>query len=142
MIGGLIAGIIGPQIVIWTRDALPGTPFAGSFYGQAVLALLALPLLACLRLPKAQSKVVAGEARPLMEIVKTPKFIVAAAAGVVSYGLMAFLMTAAPMAMVGCGHTIGEAVILEVQRDGKRYPVTIETAAATTAPVGPMFMPL
>ena len=111
MIGGLIAGIIGPQIVIWTRDALPGTPFAGSFYGQAVLALLALPLLACLRLPKAQSKVVAGEARPLMEIVKTPKFIVAAAAGVVSYGLMAFLMTAAPMAMVGCGHTIGEAAL-------------------------------
>ncbi len=111
MIGGLIAGIIGPQIVIWTRDALPGTPFAGSFYGQAALALLALPLLACLRLPKAQSKVVAGEARPLMEIVKTPKFIVAAAAGVVSYGLMAFLMTAAPMAMVGCGHTVGEAAL-------------------------------
>ena len=29
-------------------------------------------------------------------------------------------------------HTIGEAVILEVQRDGKRYPVTIETAASKT----------
>lgn len=111
MIGGLVAGIIGPQIVIWTRDALPGTPFAGSFYSQAALALLALPLVACLRLPKAQSKTVVGEARPLKEIVKTPKFIVAAAAGVVSYGLMSFLMTAAPMAMVGCGHTIGEAAL-------------------------------
>ncbi|WP_226858428.1 MFS transporter [Diaphorobacter aerolatus] len=111
MIGGLIAGIIGPQIVIWTRDALPGTPFAGSFYGQAALALLALPILACLRLPRTQAKVVAGEARPLAEIVKTPRFIVAAAVGVVSYGLMAFLMTAAPMAMVGCGHTVGEAAL-------------------------------
>jgi len=30
---------------------------------------------------------------------------------VVSYGLMAFLMTAAPMAMVGCGHTVGEAAL-------------------------------
>lgn len=31
MIGGLIAAVIGPQIVIWTRDALPQTPYAGSF---------------------------------------------------------------------------------------------------------------
>ena len=29
----------------------------------------------------------------------------------VSYGLMAFLMTAAPMAMVGCGHSVGEAAL-------------------------------
>ena len=35
MVGGLLAAIIGPQLVIWTRDALPQTPFAGSFYGQA-----------------------------------------------------------------------------------------------------------
>ena len=42
---------------------------------------------------------------------RTPQFIVAATAGVVSYGLMAFLMTAAPMAMVGCGHSVGEAAL-------------------------------
>ncbi|MEF8688014.1 UNVERIFIED_CONTAM: MFS transporter [Comamonas sp. A-3] len=112
MIGGLIAAIIGPQIVIWTRDALPATPFAGSFYSQAALALLALPLLMGLRLPPPQSKqAVAGDARPLGEIARTPQFVVACAAGVVSYGLMAFLMTAAPMAMVGCGHSVGEAAM-------------------------------
>lgn len=112
MIGGLIAAIIGPQVVIWTRDALPATPFAGSFYSQAVLALLALPLLMGLRLPppKAQSAAT-GDARRLGEIARTPQFIVACAAGVVSYGLMAFLMTAAPMAMVGCGHSVGEAAM-------------------------------
>ena len=112
MIGGLIAAIIGPQVVIWTRDALPATPFAGSFYSQAALALLALPLLIGLRLPPPQAKTVAaGDARPLGEIARTPQFIVACAAGVVSYGLMAFLMTAAPMAMVGCGHSVGEAAM-------------------------------
>ncbi|UUC95923.1 MULTISPECIES: MFS transporter [Comamonas] len=112
MIGGLIAAIIGPQVVIWTRDALPATPFAGSFYSQAVLALLALPLLMGLRLPPPQSKqAVADDARPLGEIARTPRFVVACAAGVVSYGLMAFLMTAAPMAMVGCGHSVGEAAM-------------------------------
>ncbi|MEN2384058.1 MFS transporter [Comamonas sp. A7-5] len=112
MIGGLIAAIIGPQVVIWTRDALPATPFAGSFYSQAVLALLALPLLMGLRLQPPQIKTaVAGDARPLGEIARTPQFVVACAAGVVSYGLMAFLMTAAPMAMVGCGHSVGEAAM-------------------------------
>ncbi|MBE0691901.1 MAG: MFS transporter, partial [Aquamicrobium sp.] len=39
MIGGLAAAIIGPQLVIWTRDALPAAPFAGSFLSQAALAL-------------------------------------------------------------------------------------------------------
>lgn len=112
MIGGLIAAIIGPQVVIWTRDALPSTPFAGSFYSQAVLALLALPLLMGLRLPPPQAQSAAtGDARRLGEIARTPQFIVACAAGVVSYGLMAFLMTAAPMAMVGCGHSVGEAAM-------------------------------
>ncbi|RGE40591.1 MFS transporter [Comamonas testosteroni] len=111
MVGGLVAAIIGPQVVIWTRDALPGAPFAGSFYSQAALALLALPLLMGLRLPPPQAKAVTGEARPLGEIARTPQFIVACAAGVVSYGLMAFLMTAAPMAMVGCGHSVGEAAM-------------------------------
>jgi len=112
MVGGLVAAVIGPQVVYWTSDALPMTPFAGSFYGQAALALLALPVLLLLRLPPAvQAKVAAGQARPLREIACTPQFLTAAAAGVVSYGLMSFLMTAAPMAMVGCGHTRGEAAL-------------------------------
>ncbi|MBS0291171.1 MAG: MFS transporter [Proteobacteria bacterium] len=111
MVGGLIAGIIGPQVVIWTRDSLPATPFAGSFYSQAALALLALPLLMLLRLPPAPPRAAAHGARDLSQIVRTPQFIVAAAAGVVSYGLMSFLMTAAPMAMVGCGHSVGEAAL-------------------------------
>ncbi|MBS7350295.1 MAG: MFS transporter [Comamonas sp.] len=111
MVGGLIAAIIGPQVVIWTRDALPATPFAGSFYSQAALAALALPFLLLLRLPNPKKQAISGVARPLREIASTPQFIVAASAGVVSYGLMAFLMTAAPMAMVGCGHSVDKAAL-------------------------------
>ena len=113
MIGGLFAAIIGPQTVIWTRDAIPWAPFAGSFLGQAVLALIALPFILRLRTvatpppPAGQSQ--AG--RSLSEIASQPKFIVAVIAGIVSYGLMSFVMTAAPIAMVGCGHTIGEAAL-------------------------------
>ncbi|SDM40252.1 Predicted arabinose efflux permease, MFS family [Oryzisolibacter propanilivorax] len=111
MVGGLVAAVIGPQVVIWTRDLLPATPFAGSFYSQALLALLALPLIALLRLPPPAPRTAGAGARPLAEIARSPQFRVAALAGVVSYGLMAFLMTAAPMAMVGCGHSVGEAAL-------------------------------
>jgi predicted MFS family arabinose efflux permease len=111
MIGGLVAGVIGPQVVIWTRDAWPATPFAGSFLGQTGLALLALPLLLMLRMPPARNADLEGTTRPLGVIARSPRFIVAVTAGIVSYGLMAFIMTAAPMAMVGCGHTVGEAAL-------------------------------
>lgn len=111
MIGGLIAAIIGPQVVIWTRDSLGAIPFAGSFLGQAGLALLALPVLMLLRIPRETSTRTQATGRPLAQIARTPVFVVAVVAGVVSYGLMSFIMTAAPMAMVGCGHTIGEAAL-------------------------------
>ncbi|MBN9425441.1 MAG: MFS transporter [Burkholderiales bacterium] len=111
MVGGLVAAIIGPQVVIWTRDSMPTAPFAGSFFGQAALALLALPLLALLRPPPPTATTQSGPGRSLSVIARQPRFIVAVSAGVVSYGLMSFIMTAAPMAMVGCGHTVGEAAL-------------------------------
>jgi len=112
MIGGLIAAVIGPQLVIWTRDAFPAAPFAGSFLSQAALALLALPVLLMLRTPKAaQFAGPSSAGRPLLEILLMPRFMLAVAAGVVSYGLMSFVMTAAPIAMVGCGFTVGEAAL-------------------------------
>ncbi|MGV6875564.1 MFS transporter [Pseudochelatococcus sp. B33] len=112
MIGGLVAAVIGPQLVIWTRDAFPAAPFAGSFLSQAALALLALPVLMLLRSPPAA---LAGTrpsgGRPLRELLLMPRLQLAIAAGVVSYALMSFVMTAAPMAMVGCGFTVGEAAL-------------------------------
>jgi len=112
MVGGLIAALIGPQVVYWTKDAL-SAPFAGSFYSQALLAALAVPLLLGLRLPPAPVKAhsAVDDARPLMQIARTPQFITAAAASVVSYGLMTFLMTAAPLAMVHHGHSSDDATL-------------------------------
>lgn len=111
MVGGLIAAIIGPQVVIWTRDLLPGTPFAGSFYSQAGLALLALPIVLLLRMPAQAIDTAAEKGRPLWEIARSWQFVVAATAGVVSFGLMSFIMTAAPMAMVQTGHSVDKAAM-------------------------------
>ncbi|MGF1620599.1 MAG: MFS transporter [Rhodomicrobiaceae bacterium] len=114
MVGGLLAGIIGPQLVIWTRESLPGAPFAGSFLSQSLLALLAIPVIAMLRAPApapATAAPAANGGRPLLQIMATPRFLIAASTGIISYGLMSFVMTAAPLAMTGCGHTVGEAAL-------------------------------
>jgi predicted MFS family arabinose efflux permease len=110
MAGGLVAGVVGPQTVIWTRDLLATAPFAGGFIGQAGLALVSILALAFLR-PNPVVEAPKGGGRPLAEIMRQPRFVTAAVAGLVSYGLMSFLMTAAPLAMVLCGHPVGAAAL-------------------------------
>ena len=112
MVGGLIAAIIGPQLVIATRDAVPGVPFAGSFLSQAALALIAFFVLTRLRgrQPAATAQTSSDDGgRTVPQLLASPKYMLGVAAGVVSYGLMSFVMTAAPLAMVGCGHSIDHA---------------------------------
>lgn len=113
MVGGLGAAILGPQLVIWTRESIPAIPFAGSFISQAVLALLAIPVVMLLRTPPTQpgAQVAAAGGRPMLEILRTPRYLMAVAAGVVSFGLMTFIMTAAPLAMVGMGHSVEHAAL-------------------------------
>lgn len=110
MFGGLAAGVIGPQSVYWTRDLTPAAPFAASFLAQGCLALLAIAVVFQLRAPPVAAVKQAG-GRPLPEIMRQPKFIASVTAALVAYGLMSFVMTAAPLAMVGCGHSIGEAAL-------------------------------
>ncbi|WP_346363744.1 MFS transporter [Bosea sp. (in: a-proteobacteria)] len=110
MIGGLVAGVIGPQSVYWTRDLTPAAPFAASFLAQGVLALLAIGVVLALRAPPVK-EAKSGGGRPLPEIMRQPKFIASVIAALVAYGLMSFVMTAAPIAMVACGHSVGEAAL-------------------------------
>jgi MFS family permease len=110
MAGGLVGGILGPQTVIWTRDLIDGAMFAGAFLGQAALALLSIVVVAFLRsVPAPAAAKTPG--RPLAEIIRQPRFVVAAFAGLVSYGLMTFVMTAAPVAIVGCGYPVSIAAL-------------------------------
>lgn len=108
--GGVFAALIGPQLVIFTKDLLPVYLFAASYLGQAVLGLAALVLLLLIKVPPAVEKRV-GEARPLAVIIRAPRFIVAVACGVASYSMMNLVMTAAPLAMVDCGHSVTDATL-------------------------------
>jgi hypothetical protein len=110
MAGGIAAAIIGPQTVIWTRDLAPGAPFAGGIPRPGRPGALSIPVLSYLRAPPAAS-VPTGGGRPLGAILSQGRFVAAVAAGLVAYGLMSFVMTAAPLAMVGCGHSVGTAAL-------------------------------
>jgi MFS family permease len=111
--GGVITAILGPQIVIFTRELFAPVMFAGSFAAILVLSAVGAIILSFLRVnPDAHKTVVDhGNARPLREIVSQPRFIVALLCGVGSYTLMTFVMTGAPLAMVGCGFSPDEATL-------------------------------
>jgi predicted MFS family arabinose efflux permease len=108
--GGVFAAIIGPQLVIFTKDMLSPHLFAASYLGQAVCAVLAGIVLMFVKVPPVHEKRVV-HARPLSEISRTPRFVVAVACGVASYGTMNMVMTSAPLAMVGCGHSVTDAAL-------------------------------
>jgi len=105
--GGVFAAIIGPQTVIYTRELFATAMFAGAFAAILPLAMVAAGILYFLRIPDDLKPGDVGHdprpARPLGEVIRQPRFITAMICGVGSYSLMSFMMTGAPLAMVGCG---------------------------------------
>nr|WP_156315184.1 MFS transporter [Mesorhizobium japonicum] len=112
--GGIITAILGPQIVIFTRELLAPVMFAGSFAAIPVLAAVGAVILSFLRIPvraTGHTEAASGDARPLSEIVTRPRFVAALFCAVGSYALMSFVMTGAPLAMVGCGLSEDDATL-------------------------------
>lgn len=104
MAGGVVAGVIGPQLVNGTMNLWQPHLFAATFIAQAIVAALSAIVLLGVQLPK-PSLIDLPEGRPLGKIARQPRFVVAALCGAVTYMLMNFLMTAAPLAMRLCGHS-------------------------------------
>lgn len=102
MAGGVFAGVLGPQLVTYTMDLWPPYLFAATYVAQAAVAAISAIVLLGVRVPMPTAAEVAG-GRPLAEILRQPSFITALICGVVSYTLMNFVMTAAPLAMRLCG---------------------------------------
>ncbi|MBN9669844.1 MFS transporter [Roseibium aggregatum] len=110
--GGVLAGVVGPQAVILTKDLFDPILFAGTYLAQAGLALIAFVLVAFIRIPRPPriSHAQAG-GRPLGQIMSQPRFLVAVACGICSYALMSLVMTATPLAMIACGLSETDAAL-------------------------------
>jgi len=109
--GGIFAAVIGSQIVIFTKDSWPPYLFAGTFLAQSACAVLAAIVLAQLKIPRPPVSHSLIDGRPLSAIVVQPKFMIAVVCGLASYSMMNMEMTSAPLAMVMCNHTVGEAAL-------------------------------
>ena len=108
MAGGVFAGVLGPQLVQWTMDTWSPYLFAFSFIVQAAVALVAMAILAGVDAPRpAPADLHRG--RPLLEIVRQPRFIAAALCGVIAYPTMNLVMTSAPLAMKMCGLSLSDS---------------------------------
>ncbi len=107
MAGGVLSGVIGPQLVTFTMDLWQPYLFAASYLAQAVVALIAMAVLWGVDLPP--PPVTASGGRPLLEIVSQRRFVVAALCGTVTYMLMNLVMTSAPLAMRMCGLPLSQS---------------------------------
>ena len=109
--GGLVGGILGPTISRVTID-LVGPKFTGAYLALVAFVLVTMAILSRIRVPDLSAAEQAATGRPMSEIARQPKYIVAVMAGAISYGVMNFLMTSTPIAMRGCGHPYGDAAFV------------------------------
>ncbi len=111
LVGGVFAGVVGPQLVIFTKDMWPPYLFAASYIVQALVAVAAAGVLSFVNIPKPPALPEGHKGRSLGEILRQPRFVVAVACGIASYAMMNMVMTAAPLAMVECNLSVTDATL-------------------------------
>jgi len=109
--GGLVGGVIGPTASRYTVDLFE-VRFVGAYLALIVAAVVTIALLSRTRIPNPSAAEQAATGRPLGEIARQPKFIVAVTCGAIGYGVMNFLMVSTPIAMGVCGHPYGDAAFV------------------------------
>lgn len=112
--GGLVAAVLAPSLFGWANARFEPMAFVGTFIALAVVGLVAMLALAAIRFPgrrenDAKAAAAPGQARPLREIFRQPATLCAVLNVAMAYGLMMLMMTAAPLAIVGCGFSVGVA---------------------------------
>lgn len=112
---GIVAAVVGPQIYLWTRDALHSVPLAGSYIAICVIAVIGcIPVLMTHYPDVAQSRRRSSISDGIALIKQRPGVLTAMLSAALAYGAMVLLMTATPLAMVQTGH--GEGVAGDVIR--------------------------
>jgi predicted MFS family arabinose efflux permease len=102
--------LIGPEIATRSKDLFAPVLFAGSFLAISVLAVCTILTLAFLDIPTpTRAERAQSGGRSFGEIARQPIFIAAVANGIIGYAIMSFVMTASPIAAVGCGLSAGDA---------------------------------
>lgn len=108
MAGGLLSAVVGPELVKLTSQSL-AVPFLGTYLTVIALNALGVFLFALLRIPRPPLRQGPAGGRSRIELLKTPRILVAVIVATVSYALMNLVMTSSPLAVVGCGYHTSDA---------------------------------
>ena len=103
MAGGILAGLIGPQTAKWAVDWFQPVMFAGVYAMTAIFYVGMLALVQLIRIPPPAKTDRGTGGRPMAEIARQPAFQLAAASSMFGYAVMTLVMSATPLAMLGCG---------------------------------------
>ena len=116
LVGGLVAGALGPEIGRRGRLWLD-TEFSGAFLAIAIVQGLVIVLLGLLYAPPPLAAVAADQRirahRHALALLRRPAFGLALAAAATAYAVMSFIMTATPISMhVMDGHPIEDTAFV------------------------------
>jgi len=106
--GGLVGGIVGPELTKVTIDLATPT-YLASYASLLVFGFAAMAIVSFLDIPPAGEGHADGPARSLGALIAQPRFFVAVLVAAMGYAVMNLLMTATPLAMRFCGHPYGAA---------------------------------
>ncbi len=109
MAGGVLAAMLGPNLAVYSQQWSSDGLYVGAFMSLIVLNIIALCLLQTIRFPAPAEHHEQVVSEPLSEIIKAPNFMISVFAAMVAYAVMNILMTATPLAMIGCGFDFNKA---------------------------------
>ncbi len=117
MAGGVVSALLGPELAKQSYDMFDiegvGTvTYAGCFVVAAALQALILVVLRFVKIPRETAEQQKESGRPLPQIMRQPRFVVAAAGAMIGYGVMSFVMTATPLAIVACGFAFTDSAFV------------------------------
>ena len=106
--GSIVAALLGPTLARNTAD-LMSVQFAGVYLALIVVYLLVACIVSFIDIPRPTVEQRKAGGRPLSNIARQPKFIIAVCAATFGYLVMSFLMTVTPIAMGVCGFTFSDS---------------------------------
>lgn len=99
LVGGIVAGFLGPEIGRDARDWLGHGAYSGSFIILAILYAVSVVLLLFIKDIAAMEDNSKRIERPLSTIVVQPAYLAAVLSSAVAFGVMGFVMSATPLSM-------------------------------------------
>jgi MFS family permease len=99
--GGVLAAIVGPEMVKRTNALIPDHIFLATYLYLPLLPVITAILLSFVEVPPAHKRT--GVAVPFRVIFARPDFVTAVVSSLVGYGTMNLVMASTPLQMLMCG---------------------------------------